>query len=655
MRLICYPTLKNPPVLRPAPTKRDWMGQTPERFAYRCLPLVIANSHGWELLVDRPFAATWSGGASAEELRISFPDENRSLLPASHFGHGILTFQVGYLFETEESYNFWIMGPINLPKDGIGPLSGIIETDWIPYSFTMNWMFTRPGTVCFEKGEPFCHFLPIPRRLLSAFDPEIRDLEEVPDKARSYESWLEYKGQTKLPGEGWDKHYFKGQSPDGEVVAKDHETRLAVKSFTDRSSQQAARTQGSDSPRTDFLSAARGLARELFENRLCAKDGSVTWQRPNRSTVEGAPPLVPAGPHLYDGLPGIAVFFAALGRVELDREYQDFSLQIVAPLRLLLKRLVADPERARKMSLGVGGLVGLSSFVYSLVTLGRLLERPELLEEAHGVVGLITPEHIAADHSLDVVSGVPGAILALLMIDRYLSGPTQSGVTPLEVANACADHLLSQRVDRSDGTTVWTTDPRFPPLTGFAHGSTGISCALLKLHARTGRQALLDTALRAWAFERSTYSEEHQDWLDQTSPTPLFANQWCFGAPGIALARLATLDLHGDEVVRTEIRNGLKITSDLTLSKMDHICCGNMGRADILAYAFSKLGEPGFYDTACEIARGVLVKAEKTGRFQGLVRSDYRDPSFFSGEAGIGYTLLRLACPGELPCLLAVE
>jgi lantibiotic modifying enzyme len=404
----------------------------------------------------------------------------------------------------------------------------------------------------------------------------------------------------------------------------------------------------------DFLEAARVLAREIVDSHIRSRDGSITWQRPNRLTEEGAPSLVPAGPHLYDGLPGIAVFFAALGRAGMD-EYRDLSLEIVAPLRLLLKRLVAEPERARKMRLGIGGLVGVSSFIYSLLTLGRILELPELLEEAHQVSGLITPEHVAADRSLDVVSGAPGAILALLMIDRYLSGPTQGGVTPLEVANWCADHLLRQRVDRPDGSTVWPTDPRFPPVTGFAHGSTGISCALLKLYTRTGRRELLDAALRGWVFERSTFSAEHRDWIDQTSSTLRFLNQWCFGAPGIALGRLMTLDLLADEEVWTEIRAGLRITSDTALSPMDHICCGDMGRADVLIYASGKLQERGLYDTACELARRVLAKAEEKGRFQGLVRSDHRDPSLFSGEAGIGYTLLRLAQPGELPCLLAME
>ena len=36
------------------------------------------------------------------------------------------------------------------------PLVGLIETDWLPFPFTMNWVFTRPGRVRLEKGEPFC-------------------------------------------------------------------------------------------------------------------------------------------------------------------------------------------------------------------------------------------------------------------------------------------------------------------------------------------------------------------------------------------------------------------------------------------------------------------------------------------------------------------
>jgi type 2 lantibiotic biosynthesis protein LanM len=405
----------------------------------------------------------------------------------------------------------------------------------------------------------------------------------------------------------------------------------------------------------ELARAARTLAKEIAESRLDARDGSITWLRPNRSQAAEAPELVPAGPHLYEGLPGIAVFFAALARVESDDAYRDLSLEIVAPWRLLLQRLAAQRERARKMRLEIGGLVGLSSFVYSLLTLGRILERPELFAEAHQVAGLITPEHISGDRRLDVVSGAPGAVLALLLLDQWHPGPTASGQTPLALAEECAAHLLQWQAERPDGSTAWITDPQHPPLTGFAHGSTGIICALLKLHARTGRRELLAAARRGLQFERSTFSPEHEDWIDQTSPRLRFLNQWCFGAPGITLARLMTLDLLADEAVPAEVEAGLKVTSGPALSRLDHLCCGDMGRVEVLIYSSQKLGRPDLFAAAVEIARRVLARKEQRGKFHGLVASAHRDPSLFAGEAGIGYTLLRLAYPHELPCLLALE
>ena len=49
------------PLIRPAPATRAWMDATPESFAYRCLPLNIANAHGWEILCPCGFEAVWNG------------------------------------------------------------------------------------------------------------------------------------------------------------------------------------------------------------------------------------------------------------------------------------------------------------------------------------------------------------------------------------------------------------------------------------------------------------------------------------------------------------------------------------------------------------------------------------------------------------------
>ena len=68
MDLICYLHPGWRPLIRPAPATRPWMDDTPESFAYRCLPLNIANAHGWEVLSPCGFEAVWDGGTGVEAV-----------------------------------------------------------------------------------------------------------------------------------------------------------------------------------------------------------------------------------------------------------------------------------------------------------------------------------------------------------------------------------------------------------------------------------------------------------------------------------------------------------------------------------------------------------------------------------------------------------
>lgn len=405
----------------------------------------------------------------------------------------------------------------------------------------------------------------------------------------------------------------------------------------------------------NFLEAAKIIAHRILDARLDTTDGGIRWRHPGRVIAGEFPRMVLVGPHLYDGLPGIAIFLAALGRVDGLGEYRALSFEIIAPLRSILIRFVAEPKKADELTLEIGGLAGLGSFIYSFATLSRLLDAPDLMVEAHQISSLITLERIAADRALDIVSGAAGAILALLAIDRHISGPNLNGETPLSVASHCARHILSCRVTGAEGTTAWKTDSRYPPLNGFAHGAAGICCALLKLYAKTGETELYDAAQKGWAFERTTYSEQANNWRDQTSSESRFVNQWCYGAPGITLGRIATLHIADSPFVQEEIRNGLETTSSPTLSNFDHICCGDMGRVEVLLYAYQKFKAGSLLKAAHKISRRVLRRAEAAGHYRGMVQSDQFDPTFFAGTSGIGYTLLRLMRPTDLPSILAME
>ena len=143
MKLIAYSIGGQTPVIRPAPSSRAWLDKLPDAYGYRCLPLNLGSSHGWEILCPVGCVVMWNGQEGLDSIVVR-PDKDIGWSPASHFGSGILTFHTRYLFRTEPGYNLYVTGPTNNRKHGIVPLAAVVETDWSPYTFTMNWMLTEP-------------------------------------------------------------------------------------------------------------------------------------------------------------------------------------------------------------------------------------------------------------------------------------------------------------------------------------------------------------------------------------------------------------------------------------------------------------------------------------------------------------------------------
>ncbi len=242
MKLICYPTSGEPPKIVVAPVERGWMDDTGGSYAYRCLPLNIANAHGWLILNNAPFVAQWNGAPSLDAIRIeAIETEGVSLLASSHFGHGVLTFHVNCLFKTEPEYDLWVTGPTNLVKDGIQPLTGVVETDWSPFTFTMNWLFTRKNTpIAFERDEPMCMIFPIPRGLIEKVEPEFRSIETDVQLNKAYHAWadsrLEFNKELSVRGsaaqnEKWQKDYFSGRAVSAVTAPASHRTKVRAKPF----------------------------------------------------------------------------------------------------------------------------------------------------------------------------------------------------------------------------------------------------------------------------------------------------------------------------------------------------------------------------------------------------------------------------------------
>lgn len=241
MDLVCYLHPGWEPGIRPAEPTRDWMDRTAEGFAYRCLPLNIANAHGWEVPCPCDFTAYWTGRPGTRDVVIQLgPDARRDTAPVSIFGNGVLTFHIFGLIRTPPGWNLWVGGSPNWWKEGVHPLSGVIETDWSPYSFTMNWRFTRRNhRIRFRKGEPICFFFPVQRGALEAMQPKYVPMQQDPELMAQFQAWSrsrdEFQAQVarnppKAPADRWQKRYYRGVDMRDRSFAE-HQAKLRLKPF----------------------------------------------------------------------------------------------------------------------------------------------------------------------------------------------------------------------------------------------------------------------------------------------------------------------------------------------------------------------------------------------------------------------------------------
>ena len=407
---------------------------------------------------------------------------------------------------------------------------------------------------------------------------------------------------------------------------------------------------------SEWAAEARRIGEYLQGCVRRATDGSLVWLKPPRPDREAAGPLS-LGPHLYAGCVGVALFLAALGYVQDDAPMRDLAARTLGPLRRRLVATIAAERSGQESGLRLGGLLGIGGLVYSFVRIAGWLDDTALIAEAAELATLIHPDRIAADENLEVMYGSAGAIFGLLALDAAVPGAMVDGLSPLARAVLCGEHLLCSRTvfATAAGERACSWPARGgAPLSGFAHGASGVAAALARLAERTGRADFLAAALEGAVFESTCYAPERRNWRASASPDSSMMTAWCNGAPGIALARLrlAAAVGGGDRRIGDELEVALATTHEAPPTGYDFVCCGAMGCSEILLEAGLALDRPDLVAKAEQLAAGVVARAALR---EHPPSHPHYNPGFFRGAAGIGYALLRLDHPADLPCVLALD
>jgi lantibiotic modifying enzyme len=397
------------------------------------------------------------------------------------------------------------------------------------------------------------------------------------------------------------------------------------------------------------------------EGRLCNWLG-----RSSHEVTRGTftPTTAALGPDLYRGSAGVALFLAQLHAMTGDADCRRTALGAIA--RSIRQTHRRPTDLVSPLSFFCGHL----GVAWAACRVGALTGEAGLDEQVDALLDRLSAE-IEAPHPLDVIGGNAGAMPALLAMSR-----TTGRSRDRELAIALGEELCRAAV-RQDG--AWTWDPEVAsgpgtasvPLTGMSHGTAGIALALLELYAATQRHDFLEAAAEAFAYEDSLFNPALGNWPDLRgfnspgqSPRPLsYAQTWCHGAPGIALARLRAFAL---DPVHAETHLAMaRAAIDTTLGAIDKnlalpghdasLCHGLAGLMEVALIAGRLLDEPSCHERAVAVARVLTDRHAGPGDWPSGLASGGPNPSLMLGLAGIGYSFLRLHDPENVAPILLLS
>ncbi len=359
--------------------------------------------------------------------------------------------------------------------------------------------------------------------------------------------------------------------------------------------------------------------------------------------------LVCLGPDLYNGASGIALFLGAHAAVTGSEPSRNLALAALSHLR---RNLRGNHAARMARALGIGGALGMGSIVYALAVTAKCLHSDDVLADALRAAELCTDALIGADRHLDVMGGSAGAILGLLRLYR-----DTGSAAVLARASKCGDHLLAQNRVGSAGHRTWIGQGSGERgLNGMSHGAAGFAYALASLAAATSREDFAQAAAECIAFEDASYDAPHRNWPDLRASEPHWLCQWCHGAPGIGLARLATaksgkLDA---QTVTTDIRRAVEGVEQGRPTPVDTLCCGTLGGIEFFCEAGATLKRGHLRELAVQRLLEVVERAAAAGDYRWNSGQRQFNLGLFRGLAGLGYTLLRRV-DASLPNVLIWE
>ncbi|HXU94700.1 MAG TPA: lanthionine synthetase LanC family protein [Gallionella sp.] len=417
-----------------------------------------------------------------------------------------------------------------------------------------------------------------------------------------------------------------------------------------------------------FLEYADEIGRHLSRTSVWDKEGKYcTWLGRRDIADKDLAPYsernASLSPEFYSGTAGVALFLIELYEATLETHYRNVA---VAAWKRSVTYMEVNEFPAPAISFYAGEL-GVLYVGFRMVEI-----EPQLKSELKKYLEWLCDRlegGLNVKHPLDLIGGNAGAIAPLLYLAQ------KHGLNfCVPLAKKCADELVG--LARWNGSICYWEAPKIhgveidnPPLTGFAHGASGIGMALLEAYRKFGDEGYLKHAIGAYNFEDALFNPDMGNWVDTRYKHSrkdgkihgTFRGAWCHGAPGIAISHMRAFFLnernrqfHRDRLDSAILTTQSLLKQKLVAPKKDaSLCHGVFGLLDILLSYSSLYGDEQLLEDIHETANAYLSGFSDPAKLpSGLVAGGY-SPALMVGLSGVGLSCLRMT-NNKVPSALGI-
>ena len=177
MNINAYRLHPNAATISPLSVIRDWMDETPNKQAYHCFPLSIANQLGWGISFSNDISfISHNESEDISKGQIEIIDGKEYAFNDRQ--SGVISFNTGLAFRTSNDVSLISYQPPNFFIDGCDTVSIVLSTSFVKEEFQPGLRvrsFNKKITI--KAGTPIAAILPIDLSSLDNSEVKIRDID----------------------------------------------------------------------------------------------------------------------------------------------------------------------------------------------------------------------------------------------------------------------------------------------------------------------------------------------------------------------------------------------------------------------------------------------------------------------------------------------